>query len=168
MRTTTHRILPALALAGVGLGWVPGPGQQPGGASDMSRDLTPFLMFEGRAEEAMRFYVSVIPGSEIIDIERWKAGETGEADAEGKVKLGRFTVGGVTVRTSDSPISHNFTFTPSWSFFLTCRDDAEMESLSAALLEGGEALMPLDNYGFSQRFTWIVDRFGVSWQLNLE
>lgn len=132
----------------------------------MARDLTPFLMFEGRAEEAIRFYTSLLPDSGIVSMDRWTAAETG---AEGTIKLARFRVGGLLLRASDSPAgTHAFTFTPSFSLFLTCESAAEIETLAAALLEGGEALMPLDDYGFSRRFTWVVDRFGVSWQLNLE
>ncbi len=132
----------------------------------MARDLTPFLMFEGRAEEAMSFYLSLVEDSEIEDVQRWTSGEPG---VEGAIKLARFRIGGLTVRASDSPAGqHAFTFTPSFSFFLTCESEEEIERLNAALLEGGSALMPLDNYGFSSRFAWIQDRFGVSWQLNLE
>jgi predicted 3-demethylubiquinone-9 3-methyltransferase (glyoxalase superfamily) len=48
-----------------------------------------------------------------------------------------------------------------------CESEHELRRLSAGLSEQGEALMPLDNYGFSRLFTWMKDRFGVSWQLNL-
>jgi len=44
---------------------------------------------------------------------------------------------------------------------------AELERVFGVLSEGGNILMPLDNYGFSQQFGWTNDRFGVSWQLNL-
>ena len=67
----------------------------------------------------------------------------------------------------DSPAKHAFTFTPSHSFFVECESDAEIERLAAALGAEGKVLMPLDNYGFSRRFSWVSDRFGVSWQLNL-
>jgi predicted 3-demethylubiquinone-9 3-methyltransferase (glyoxalase superfamily) len=48
-----------------------------------------------------------------------------------------------------------------------CADEAEIDRLYAALAERGTELMPLGDYGFSARFGWINDRFGVSWQLNL-
>ncbi len=53
------------------------------------------------------------------------------------------------------------------SIFVDCESPAELERVFAALSDGGEVLMPLDDYGFSQRFGWTNDRFGVSWQLNL-
>jgi uncharacterized glyoxalase superfamily protein PhnB len=47
-------------------------------------------------------------------------------------------------------------------------DHAELEAAFAALADGGQVFMPLDNYGFSTRFGWLSDRYGVSWQLNLQ
>ena len=67
----------------------------------------------------------------------------------------------------DSVGPHNFNFTPSISFVIQCNSEDEMNHLFAELSQSGEVLMPLDNYGFSPRFGWINDRFGVSWQLNL-
>ena len=67
----------------------------------------------------------------------------------------------------DSAVSHGFTFTPSMSIFVDCGSAAELERAFAALAAGGAVLMPLENYGFSTRFGWVNDRFGVSWQLNL-
>ncbi len=112
----------------------------------------------------MNFYVAHIPGSRIDEISRYGAGEPGK---EGSVKLARFTVGGQTVLCIDSYVTHGFTFTPSFSFFVDCASDDEIADLAAKLGEGGGVLMPLGNYGFSRRFTWLNDRFGVSWQLNL-
>jgi len=63
--------------------------------------------------------------------------------------------------------SHEFTFTPAVSLFVQCEDEAELDRLHAALSEGGGELMPPGDYGFSRKFTWVNDRFGVSWQLNL-
>ncbi len=79
----------------------------------------------------------------------------------------RFTVAGQALACIDSPARHAFGFTPSVSLFVECQDLAELENACAVLSEGGTALMPLGDYGFSQRFCWLNDRFGVSWQLNL-
>ena len=68
---------------------------------------------------------------------------------------------------SDSFVKHPFTFTPSISNFVTCSSEEELDNLYEKLNEGGQALMPLNNYGFSKKFGWVNDRFGVSWQLNL-
>jgi predicted 3-demethylubiquinone-9 3-methyltransferase (glyoxalase superfamily) len=67
----------------------------------------------------------------------------------------------------DSPIKHNFTFTPAVSLFGECEEESELDAAFARLAQGGQVLMPLDNYGFSKKFGWTNDRFGVSWQLNL-
>ena len=67
----------------------------------------------------------------------------------------------------DSHVKHSFTFTPSISIFVECADEIEQQRAFTQLAEGGSVLMPLDNYGFSARFGWVNDRFGVSWQLNL-
>lgn len=66
----------------------------------------------------------------------------------------------------DSPAKHDFTFTPSISLFTECKEDAEFDRLFAAIGEGGKVVMPPNNYGFSARFAWCADCFGVSWQLN--
>ncbi len=124
----------------------------------------PFLMFEGNAEQAMNFYVSLFPGSKVIDISRYGPGGPGP---EGSVIKATFSVAGQTVMCIDSFVKHEFTFTPAFSFFVECDSEAELRRLSAALSDGGSALMPLDNYGFSRLFTWLKDRYGVSWQLNL-
>jgi len=68
----------------------------------------------------------------------------------------------------DSSVKHSFSFTPAISIHVNCMDDAEIEKVYAALMEGGSAMMPLGSYGFSKKFGWVADRFGVSWQLNLQ
>lgn len=130
----------------------------------MHDKVTTFLMFEGQAEEAMNLYVSLFDDSEIISIERF--GQT-IPGPEGTVYQATFTLAGRPFRAFDSPAPHNFTFTPSISLFVTCETQEELERLYTSLMEGGEAAMPLGDYGFSRQFGWVVDRFGVSWQLNL-
>jgi predicted 3-demethylubiquinone-9 3-methyltransferase (glyoxalase superfamily) len=121
-------------------------------------------MFEGSAEEAVTFYVSVVPGSRIVDIRRY--GPEGPGPG-GTVMLGRAVLGGMEVLFSDSFVRHAFSFTPSLSLFVTCQSDAEIEQVTASLGADGQVLMPLGEYGFSRRFAWVNDRFGVSWQINL-
>ncbi|ACL55855.1 VOC family protein [Methylobacterium nodulans] len=127
--------------------------------------VTPFLMFEGKAEEALSFYASTLPNSRLIEIERYGADGPG---AEGSVKLARFSIGGLVLMCTDSPVPHSFTFTPSISLFVNCGSEEDLVRLAEALGAGGEVLMPLGNYGFSRKFGWFKDRYGVSWQLNLE
>jgi predicted 3-demethylubiquinone-9 3-methyltransferase (glyoxalase superfamily) len=130
----------------------------------MASAITPHLMFEGAAEEAMTFYVSLFPRSEILAVERYGPDAGPSA---GRVKVARFSLGGRALQCADSPVAHGFTFTPSLSLFVDCESAEELGRAFAALAEGGRVLMPLDAYGFSTRFGWVNDRFGVSWQLNL-
>lgn len=131
----------------------------------MAQKVTPFLMFDGVAEEAMNFYVSLFGNSGITQIEHYSPGEP---DAEGTVKRAGFTLAGRELIAIDSPVKHDFTFTPSISLFVDCDSEAELDRAFEQLAADGEVLMPLDNYGFSKKFAWVNDRFGVSWQLNLQ
>lgn len=130
----------------------------------MKTKVTPFLMFEGKAEEAMQFYISLLPDSHIDQIHRYGKGEAG---AEGSVMRADFTLSGQTVICIDSPVKHGFTFTPSMSLFVDCANEEEIDKLANQLANGGAVMMPLGNYGFSRKFAWVSDRYGVSWQLNL-
>ena len=131
-------------------------------------ETTPFLLFcgphSGQAEEAITFYVSLLKNSQIIAIDRYGANEL---EPEGTVRLARFTLAGREYMAIDSAAAHNFTFTPAFSIFVTCESETELEKLYEALSAGGGLLMPLDNYGFSRKFGWLNDRYGVSWQVNL-
>jgi predicted 3-demethylubiquinone-9 3-methyltransferase (glyoxalase superfamily) len=126
--------------------------------------ITTALMFEGRAEEAMGFYLDVFGDGEIEQIERYGAEEPGP---EGTVKQAVVRLGDQWVRTMDSPVQHAFGFTPSVSLFVECETAGRVDEMSGRLLEGGSSLMPLDEYPFSPRYAWVTDRFGVSWQLYL-
>ncbi|WP_419882178.1 VOC family protein [Peribacillus sp. B-H-3] len=127
--------------------------------------ITPFLMFQdGNAEEAMNFYTSIFEDSQITNIVRYGANEAGP---EGTVMQATFTLKGQGFMCIDSYIKHQFSFTPSFSIFVACNTEEELDNFYEKLNEGGQALMPLNNYGFSKKFGWVNDRFGVSWQLNL-
>jgi predicted 3-demethylubiquinone-9 3-methyltransferase (glyoxalase superfamily) len=130
----------------------------------MGAQVRPFLMFQGDAEAAMTFYVSLFADGAIHEVVRYGPGE---ASREGSIRRASFAIGGQTIDCSDSPPVHDFTFTPSFSLFVDCTATDELARLVAALADGGATLMPLADYGFSRRFAWVSDRFGVSWQLNL-
>jgi predicted 3-demethylubiquinone-9 3-methyltransferase (glyoxalase superfamily) len=119
---------------------------------------------DGNAQAALDLYFATFPDSRIVQVERYAPGEPGP---EGTIKVATFTLYGREFMCSDSPIKHGFSFTPSSSTFVDFDSEAELERTFGVLSEGGQVLMPLDDYGFSRRFGWLNDRFGVSWQLNL-
>ncbi len=129
-----------------------------------------FLMFVGeqcgKAEEAMKFYTSLFKNSGIKHIDYWKVNEPGGKD--GLVKHAIFMLNGLEYMMSENTFEHKFTFTPSMSIYVSCDDENEVDSLFKKLSEGGSVMMPPDNYGFSKKFGWLADRYGVSWQLNLK
>jgi predicted 3-demethylubiquinone-9 3-methyltransferase (glyoxalase superfamily)/uncharacterized protein YndB with AHSA1/START domain len=126
--------------------------------------LTALLIFTGDAEEAMRFYVSVFFPARIERLDRHGPGDPG---AEGSVKLATLRLGDRVVHCIDSPAVHSFTFTPAVSLAVRGSDTDQVDTMFSRLSEGGEVLMPLDAYPFSERFAWVTDRFGVSWQLSV-
>ncbi|MEM7785962.1 MAG: DUF1579 family protein [Planctomycetota bacterium] len=128
------------------------------------QSVTPFLMFVGDAMPAMELYQKVFPETEVLNLTKYKAGETGK---EGTVKLATLSIEGQQVKFTDSPPVHDFTFTPSFSFFVECENEDELKQRFDQLGEGGKVMMPIGDYGFSEKFAWVSDRFGVSWQLNL-
>ena len=129
---------------------------------------TTFLMFIGdnfgKAEEAMKFYISLLPNFEIKKIDYFKEREPqGKA---GTVKHAIFTIANQEYMAIDS-MGHNFNIPPTTSVFVTCENEEELNNLYSKFMDRGKALMPLDNYGFSKKFAWVADKYGFSWQLNL-
>ncbi|RFS13535.1 VOC family protein [Emticicia sp. C21] len=133
----------------------------------MQKTIT-FLMFVGeqfcKAEEAIKFYISLFKDSGIQHIDYFKANEQG--GKAGAVKLATFTLSGQTYMAIDSGFDHKFAFTPAISIYVNCESEEELESLYKSLSDGGGILMPLGDYGFSKKFGWVADRYGVNWQLN--
>lgn len=129
------------------------------------KSVTPFLMFQdGQAEQALKYYTSIIEDSSIISITRYGENEAGDV---GTVMNATFRLKDQEVMCIDSNIAHQFNFTPSFSFYLNCDTEEELHAVYEKLRDGGTELMPLDHYGFSRKFGWVNDRFGVSWQINL-
>jgi predicted 3-demethylubiquinone-9 3-methyltransferase (glyoxalase superfamily) len=132
----------------------------------MKQKIITFMTFQKNdAEQAMNFYIELFDNSEIISIQRWSKDGPGK---EGTIMHAAFKLNGIQFMCSDSPPVHNWDFTPAVSNFVECENEEEIERLFSKLSENGDVAMPLDNYGFSQRFGWVIDRFGVSWQLNLQ
>lgn len=131
----------------------------------MNPKVATHLMFQGNASAAMELYGSVFPEFRVHRIERYGAGEPGP---EGTVKRADATLGDHALIFIDSPVKHAFSFTPAVSLFVEFNTRDELESAFATLSSGGHVFMPLGDYGFSKRFGWCADRFGVSWQLNFQ
>jgi predicted 3-demethylubiquinone-9 3-methyltransferase (glyoxalase superfamily) len=126
--------------------------------------ISTFFMFDGRAEEAIHFYISLFKDSELVSITRYRANEAG---AEGSVQHATFKLNGQDFMCIDSPAKHAFTFTASMSLYVNCDTEKEIDGLFEKLSAGGNVFMALGPYSFSPKFGWVADKFGVSWQLNL-
>ncbi len=120
-------------------------------------------MFAGDCTAALELYVSVFADFRIDAVEHYAAG----GPSAGLVKKAEARLGDHHLMLIDSPIKHDFTFTAAMSVFVNFKESKELDRAFAALSAGGKVMMPLDDHGFSQRFAWCADRFGVSWQLNL-
>jgi len=131
----------------------------------MKKQIITSLTFQdNNAEKAMRFYIELFNNSKIIDLKRW--GKESPVK-EGLIMQATFELDGNLFMCSDSPPIHNWDFTPAVSNFITCDDNDEIEKLFTSLSTKGKIKMPLNNYGFSLNFGWVIDQFGISWQLNL-
>ena len=134
--------------------------------NNMKGQIATFLTFQKEdAEQAMNFYIGLFENSKIDNLKRW--GNEGPGK-EGTIMHATFNLNGKLFMCSDSPAIHDWDFTPAVSNYVECKDENELQRLFTKLSENGKVMMPLDNYGFSQKFGFVEDRFGVSWQLNLQ
>ena len=122
-------------------------------------------MFNGCAEEAMNYYLSLIEDAEITSISRYKAGEAGK---EGSVMAATFKIKGQELMCIDSAIKQDFSFTPAISIYMNCDSAEEIKNIFRAFSSEGKVFMELTSYGFSELYGWVEDKYGVSWQLNLD
>jgi predicted 3-demethylubiquinone-9 3-methyltransferase (glyoxalase superfamily) len=114
--------------------------------------VTPNLWFDGNAEEAAKFYVSLLPDSRIENI--WRSPADNPSTPEGAALMVDFTVGGQ--RFTGINGGPQFPFTEAVSFVIDCEDQAEVDRLWSALIADG---------GSPGQCGWLKDRFGVSWQV---
>ncbi len=116
----------------------------------MSDRITPFLWFDGKAEEAANFYVSIFPNASIAGVSRYGEDTPGEP---GSVMTVAFELDGTRfIALNGGPV---FTFTPAVSFQIDCKDQAETDHFWNRLCEGGKP----------GQCGWLEDKFGVSWQV---
>jgi len=119
--------------------------------------ITPHLWFDKEAKEAAKFYTSVFPESKIKGTTTLRNTPSGTVDIVTIEVLGHeFTL------ISAGPL---FKFNPSVSFLVACKTKDEVEALWGKLSKGGSALMELGEYPFSEKYGWVQDKFGLSWQL---
>ncbi len=119
---------------------------------------------KGDAEQAMNFYTGLFEDAEVLSVQRWPEASPGE---EGQIMTAQFSINGMLFICSDSPPVHDWDFSPAVSVHINCQSEEEIERLYKAFAEKGTPAMPLDNYGFSKKFAWVIDQFGLSWQLTL-
>ncbi|MDW5500795.1 VOC family protein [Pseudomonas lundensis] len=123
-------------------------------------NVSTFVMFQGDAQQAIDLYSELFPDFRVQQLQHYD-------DEPRRVRHATIDFDRHNLVFTDSPVSHDFSFTPAVSLHVNFATDAELERVFARLAEGGEVLMPIDDYGFSARFGWLNDRFGLSWQLNV-
>jgi predicted 3-demethylubiquinone-9 3-methyltransferase (glyoxalase superfamily) len=125
--------------------------------SDQKFGVTPAMLFvnkqAGKAEEAINFYTSLFEDSKISQLEKYKEGE---GDVVGRVKFGAFTLAGENFIAMDSGFDHKFDFNEAISFFVDCKDQAEVDKYWNKLTADG---------GVESQCGWLKDKYGMSWQI---
>jgi predicted 3-demethylubiquinone-9 3-methyltransferase (glyoxalase superfamily) len=112
--------------------------------------ITPFLWFNGQAEEAVNFYVSIFKNSKMGNIQRY--GDAGPGP-KGSVMSATFQLEGQDFYALNG--GPQFSFTPAISFFVNCETQQDVDELWEKLSQGGE----------KGRCGWLKDKFGLSWQI---
>jgi predicted 3-demethylubiquinone-9 3-methyltransferase (glyoxalase superfamily) len=112
--------------------------------------ITPFLWFDGNAEEAMNFYVSIFKNSKVLKVTRY--GEAGPGP-KGTVMSATFQLEGQNFYALNG--GPQFSFTPAISFFVNCESQQEVDELWEKLSAGGQ----------KERCGWLKDKYGLSWQI---
>lgn len=129
--------------------------------------ITSFLWFDDNAEEAVKFYTSIFPYSKIGNNTKYdEASSKASGQAEGTVMTVPFQLNNQDfVALNGGP---HFKFTEAISFYVYCESENEIEKLYQKLAKGGSVNMPLNKYDWSDKYAWVKDRFGVSWQLDID
>lgn len=132
---------------------------------DSNKGITTFLTFPGNAEEAINFYVSVFPNSEILELSRYEEGMPGPV---GKVINGYFKLKGQEFMAMDMDETEAPEFNWAISLFVNCTEEPEFDDLFSRLSADGVVLMGPEPVMHIRKVAWVTDRFGVTWQLIFE
>lgn len=134
--------------------------------NNTTQKITPHLWFNHQAEEAVNFYTSLFEDSKTGNISRYtEEGQEIHGQEPGAVMTVDFEIAGYKmIALNGGP---NFEFTPAISFYVTCESETEVDTLWQQLSEGGAPLMPLDKYDWSEKYGWIKDKYGLTWQISL-
>jgi len=116
----------------------------------MKSQITPCIWFNNQAQEAAALYCNVFPNTKI----------TAQSPIVTEIDLGgrKFTL------LDGGPM---FGPNPSASFYYICETEQELDKIWKAFSSGGKVMMPLDKYPWSEKYGWVSDKFGVSWQIAL-
>lgn len=128
--------------------------------------IIPHLWFDNQAEEAGKFYTSLFEDSKIGNITRYsEEGQEVHGQEAGTVMTMDFELAGQKfIALNGGP---HFKFTPAISFYVTCETEDEVDDLWQKLSQGGTPLMPLDQYDWSEKYGWLQDKYGLTWQISL-
>jgi PhnB protein len=119
--------------------------------------LNPFINFQGRAREAMELYQKVLGGK--LDLQAGPNGRIGQA---------RLEADGVLIVASDGHPDYPAKVGDNLALSLSGTDQARLARIFNALAEGGRVNMPLAKQPWGGEVGWLVDRFGISWTVNIQ
>jgi len=129
-----------------------------------SKPIVPCLWFDDQAEPAAAFYTTTFPGSRVSAVSRYpESFDNPAGKPRGSVMTVELEVAGQRFTALNG--GPRFVINPSVSFFVHVGTADEATRLFFALADGGAVLMPMGAYPWSERYAWVQDRFGVSWQV---
>ncbi|MBB97040.1 MAG: hypothetical protein CML68_20885 [Rhodobacteraceae bacterium] len=129
----------------------------------MLTDLSPLISFTGDAGPAIAHYCAVFGDAEVETMVLF--GPDDEDGPEGNVRLASVRLGSTRLRCIDLDEPTGFERSGAVSLFATLDRAEDVDRIGTGLAEGGSFLMPPDAYPFAARFAWVMDRFGIHWQL---
>jgi PhnB protein len=130
--------------------------------------LTPYLHFEGNAEEVLNFYKDAL-GGEIVMLSRYGDSPMPvDEDWKNKIIHGRLKFDDNLIMVSDGAKNFKTTFNGNIQLSVEVEDEDKMEGIFNKLAEGGKVTMPLAHQFWGAKFGMLVDKFGTAWMLNHE